>query len=272
MFQLSGNESVKFESLSKVLGELLTGSEISRLFEICNLTDTLGVSNTKYKRIYNAFSVEINKAKNDQKIVDFIENSCNPVRFNGDALKFNEAKEKINQVLLFMGCVIDDSGKISIASKAKSIDEVNERINKLKAELAKRNIHSVIMKYCSKEYLANDYFHACFEAIKGTFQRIKEVTHLKEDGNKLLDIVFSKDKPLISINNLKNESEIDEFQGLKYLLLYLHKSMRNFEAHETRLNNELELDKVLDVFVCISLTNKYFDKAQPTCFVSNLYF
>lgn len=217
-----------FESLSKVLGELLTGSEISRLFEICNLMDTLGVSNTRYKRIYNAFSAEINKTKNDQKIVDFIENSSNPIRFNGDALKFNEAKEKINQVLLFMGCVIDYSGKISIASKAKSIDEVKERI--------------------------------------------REVTHLKEDGNKLLDIVFSKDKPLFSINNLKNESEIDEFQGLKSLLLYLHESMRDFEVHETRFNNELELDKVLDVFVCISLTNKYLDKAQPTRFISKWLF
>ena len=124
------------------------------------------------------------------------------------------------------------------------------------------------MKFSSKEYLQNDYFHACFEAVKGLFKRLKELVNLNLDGNKLIDQVFSKERPLIIINMMSSVSEKDEFEGVKNLFLYLHKSVRNYEAHETRLNNEIELERALDLFVCISLAHKYLDKAQITCFVN----
>lgn len=267
IFKTNGDETIKFENLSKKLGDYLTGSKITRYFAVCGLTDTLGPSATKYKRIFNAFAHEINSTQNDLKIVKFIESVCDPSNFSS-ASYFNSVIDDFNTILLMMGCKINQSGKIISVETATTLDEALERTNKLKNELDKRNIHNGVMKYCSKEYLNEDYFHACFEAVKGLYDRIRSLTGLTDDGNTLLDKVFKKDKPLITINPHSTESEIDEFIGLKSLLLFLNKSVRNPSAHITRVNNEIEFDRALDIFVCVSLANKYLDNAQITCFAN----
>ena len=73
IFKTNGDETIKFENLSKKLGDYLTGSKITRYLAVCGLTDTLGPSATKYKRIFNAFAHEINSTQNDLKIVKFID-------------------------------------------------------------------------------------------------------------------------------------------------------------------------------------------------------
>lgn len=265
IFKINGDETIKFENLSKKLGDYLTGSKITRYLAVCGLTDTLGSNATKYKRIFNAFANEINSNKNDLKIVKFIEIVCDPSNYNSSS-DFNSVVNDLNTILLLMGCKINQSGKIISVETATTLDEALERTNKLKNELEKRNIHFGVMKYCSKEYLNEDYFHACFEAVKGVYDRIRSLTGLTDDGNDLLNKVFKNDKPLIIINSHSTESEINDFIGLKSLLLFLNKSVRNTSAHNTRLNNEIEFDRALDIFVCVSLANKYLDNAQVTCF------
>ncbi len=267
MFKLSGNQSVYFEKLSKVLAEQITGSTITRYFQIIGLSDDLGPNETKYRRIYNSFCECINVYKKYDKVIAFIELVYNPVNYVNDLNEYNNKLENLNNVLHFAGCEMSKNGKIISVEKATTIDEALQRSNKLKYELEGRRIHPCVMKYCAKEYLSENYFHACFEAVKGTFKRLADMVNLKEDGNTLLDKVFSKDKPLIVINEMKNQSQIDEFIGLKHLLLFLHKSIRNFSAHETRLGNDLILEKTLDIFTCLSTANKYLDTASPTPFV-----
>ena len=60
-------------------------------------------------------------------------------------------------------------------------------------------------------------------------------------------------------------AEKDEFEGFKHLLLFLEKSVRNVEAHDTRLGNDEGLDGYLNIFACISIAHQYLDRAQPTC-------
>ena len=55
---------------------------------------------------------------------------------------------------------------------------------------------------------------------------------------------------------------------MKNLLLFLHKSLRNIEAHELRYDKDIELDRALDIFVCISLVYKYLDNASVTCYIN----
>lgn len=268
MIIIDDNLNVKLQNLSKKLSDLISGSSITRLFQVNGMVCDLSTTETKYKRIFNAFAYELSVRKSDQKIIRFIENIFDLSHYGQDLSRFKNDRESVNSVLIYMGCLIDDSGKIISTKKPTNIDEAASRLNNLKNELEKRNIHFKVMKYCSVEYLANDYFHACFEAIKGLYKEIKELVNLDSDGENLIDRVFSKEKPLICINNYQTASERNEFFGFKNLLLFLHKSIRNFEAHETRLNNDLELEMVLDLFVCVSIAYKYLDRAQLTCFVN----
>ncbi len=267
MLNIKGDATIEIDTLSKKISKYISGKDITKYFTICNLEDNLGKGISKHNRLFNSFANELNKFHDDSKIIQFIETICKPIQFDSD-YKFNNLIGDINQTLIFMGCKIDEQGKIISTSSAASINEALERTNKLKLELDKRKIHPCVMKYCSKEYLANDYFHACFEAVKGLFDRIRQMTGRNEDGNDLLDRAFNKNEPLFTINAYSTITDKDEFLGFKFLLLFLHKSVRNFEAHNTRLNNETELEKALDIFVCISIANKYLDNAQPTCFTN----
>lgn len=267
MFKVDGNASIQFENLSKAIGNMVSGTQITRLFTVCGLHDIDGEGFTKYKRIYDSFAYELNNNKSDAKIINFLESIFDLTNFNNDSLRFNQERNELNSILIYLGCQINEQGKMVQTEAANTINEALTRLNVLQLELQKRNIHSSVMKYCSKEYLSNNYFHACFEAIKGLFSRLKDFVNLQEDGNKLLDLVFSKERPLITINSMSSITDKDEFEGLKNLLLFLHKSIRNYEAHKTRLNNEVDLDRTLDIFVCVSLAHRYLDRAQRTCFV-----
>ena len=257
----------QIEALSKKLGDLVSGSEITRFFEMVGLTDRLGEGMTKWKRIHNAFALSYNSNHSFEQIFQFIETVMDPVRFQ-DAVTFKNACNELNSTLLFMGREIGNDGKIKITEKAETIDDVNKRLEKLTSHIKARNIHPQVMKYCSREYLSEDYFHACFEAIKGLYDRIREMSHLNLDGNSLVDQAFSKDKPILIINNMTTVSEKNEFEGFKHLLLFLHKSVRNVEAHDIRLGNDEGLDWCLNIFTCISIAHQYLDRALPTCYLT----
>lgn len=169
----------------------------------------------KINRLFKCFENELVTSQSDNKIICFIEAVSNPSRFNNDITKFSEYKNSINSILLLMGCELKDDGKLYAAVKATTIDEVQKRINILENEVRKRNIHPQVLKYCKREYLDKDYFHAQFEASKGLFQRIRDLINQNVDGTKIINGVFSTDEPMLILPNLNliNRTDKDEFLG-----------------------------------------------------------
>lgn len=62
-------------------------------------------------------------------------------------------------------------GKLVEVTQAKTLDEVDKRVNSLQRQLYIRTIHSEVQKYCIKDYLQNDYYDAVFEAAKGLAEK-----------------------------------------------------------------------------------------------------
>ena len=222
---------------------------------------------SKSKRIYKCFINEVHRTNNDLKIVSFIERALDPSRF-ADSKRYDDVLNDINSVLLFMGCEINKSGKVKIVKKATTIDEVQERINALENEAKKRNVHLEVLKYCKREYLDKDYFHAQFEASKGLFQRIRDLTNQNVDGTKLINGVFSTDEPMLILPNLKltERTDKDEFLGYKHLFEYVVNAVRNPEGHTPRILASEELGECLDNFVIISRCHRFLDNCSTTCY------
>lgn len=255
----------QFEALSKSLAEMLTGSLITRFLDMVGLVDNSQGNETKWKRIHNAFALSFNTEHNLKRILSFVEAVADPVRYN-DCELYKEHVKNLNSTLLYMGYEIGLDGKIVISEKATTIDEVEERLSVLTEHVKSRKIHPYVLKYCSREYLVKDYFHATFEAVKGLYDRIRELSHVNADGNSLIEQVFSSKEPKLVINKMTTPSDINEFEGFKHLLLFLHKSVRNVEAHDPRLGNDQGLEWCLDIFTCLSIAERYLDGAQTTCF------
>ena len=144
MFDFSTLSEAELEQLARFLASNVTGTQITKYFNFAEIDDMTGEGFTKWTRIYNSF-VDVVRNGRDDKIVKFIELISNPVNFKCNSAEFNCYKDGINEILLYMGCELNDKGKIEKTKTYETIDEVAERVNKLQAELNRRSIHPKVM-------------------------------------------------------------------------------------------------------------------------------
>ncbi|NLA25846.1 MAG: TIGR02391 family protein [Firmicutes bacterium] len=197
-------------------------------------------------------------------IYHFIERALNPVNYTNESSrgKYNFMFEETNKALLFVGLEITREGRIIPAVQAKTLDEVDRRVNSLRKQLYNRAIHDEVKEYCIKDYLRKDYYDTVFEASKSLAERVRAITGLTADGGALFQTAFSKQNPHIFFNSLKTDSEISEFIGLKELLESIFHLVRNPAAHTPKINWKTDETKALDILTVISFAHKYLDECH----------
>lgn len=180
------------ERISKILGDTsngLTGSEISYFLQQCNIKDVTPEI-TKWKRLYSALASVQNFDKCSNKILRFIQIVLNPARFTDNQI-FETKRKAINECLSYVGYELQSNGRFRVVTTAKTISEAQQRANDLLVNLQMRNAHQEIFKYCTTELVDKNYFHAVFEACKGLFARIRQLSLINTDGIRLVEYVFN---------------------------------------------------------------------------------
>lgn len=167
---------------------------------------------------------------------------------------------KISKILSLVGYEAREDCKIYPCTQANNLSEAEQRANNLLSKLKQRNGHPTVLYFCRAELMDNNYFHAVFEANKGIFQRIRDLSGLTEDGNKLIEHVFSK-TPILIINNYLSQSEQDEHKGFCKLLKGICGMFRNPEAHETKVTWNITEQDALDILCMISYSHRRLDNA-----------
>lgn len=251
------------ESICRTIADTsegLTGSEIGKFLADCQISD-IDPTNTKWKRLYNAFTSwqSINQCSNH--ILRFIQQSLHPSRYIGKRELYLQRLHEINKRLSFIGLELAESGKFRHIDKAMSLTEAEQRANAYLYKLQSRNIHSMILLYCKPELLVDNYFHSVFEAIKSIADRVRSMTGLYADGNALIEVAFSYSTPLIRVNLLKNDTDRSEHIGLSNVIKGLFGLIRNPTAHEPKIKFTIDEDEALDIMTTISLVHKKLDKA-----------
>lgn len=276
MVQKKLNEQ-HIKALCDVFGDTscgLTKTELSHLLSECRieLTDdgksmdkfTYSIGLNKRTWLYNCFVFEINKSNSLDKIYMFVKKAINPVRYTNATkrVQYNFLLEEANKVLLLVGLSITKEGFLTEVTHAKSLDEIDRRVNNLRRQLYNRAIHAEVERYCIKDYLRKDYYDTVFEAAKGLAERVREITGLTTDGGKLFQTAFSKNNPYLFFNSLTTESEINEFIGLKELLESIFHLVRNPAAHTPKINWKVNETRALDILTLISFAHKYLDECN----------
>lgn len=239
----------------------LAGSEIGKILADSNIKD-IDSTNTKWKRLYNAFVNWQNENQCSNHILKFIQNALQPVRYLGKEEIFQDRRNEINKRLSFIGFELTESGKYLEVDKTNTITESEQRANKLKYKLELRQTHQYIYKYCKAELLVENYFHVVFEATKSIAVRLRELTGLTTDGNALAETVFSTDNPLLTINQLSNQSERSEHIGLSNLIKGVFGLVRNPTAHEPKIKFIIDEEMALDYLSTVSFIHKKLDNAK----------
>ncbi len=223
---------------------------------------TLGLNKRDW--LYNCFAMEINKSHSLVRIYSFLEKALNPVAFTDEKSrdKYNYLLEGTNKALLLAGLEITKEGKLIEVVQAKTLDEVDRRVNSLQRQLYNRAIHNEVQKYCIKDYLQKDYYDTVFEAAKGLAERVRQITGLTTDGGTLFQTAFSKNDPYLFFNSMQTDSERSEFTGLKELLEAIFHLVRNPAAHTPKINWKVDEGKALDILTLISFAHKYLDECH----------
>ena len=252
----------QIEGLAKVLGECGSGSDISRVLEDRGLADRSGQS-TKWRRLYWVFLDVQRRDKCANRILDFIRSFLAPARFVGRQDEFDGHRAELNSILAFSGFEYGSDGQFRRRDPVQTIDEAEQRANVIRAKFRGRRLHPEVLKYCQAEMMVENYFHAVFEAAKGLAQRIRNMSGIGYDGARLVETVFSIDRPLLAMNTLQTETERSEHKGFALLLRGCFGAVRNPLAHEPRILWEGE-DDAADYLSLISLLHRKLDDCVPT--------
>lgn len=270
-------DSQQLKAVCDVLAETTSGytkTELTRLLQQSGIevlsdgranngyTYQLGLNKRDW--LYNCLASEINKSSSLNRIYIFLEKALNPVAFTSEQAreKYNFLLEGTNKVLLLAGLEMTTTGKLIETVQAKTLDEVDRRVNSLQRQLYNRAIHEEVKKYCIKDYLRQDYYDAVFEAAKGLAERVRKITGLTTDGGTLFQTAFSKNDPYLFFNKMQTDSEKSEFTGLKELLEAIFHLVRNPAAHTPKVNWKTDETRALDVLTLISFAHKYLDECH----------
>lgn len=254
-------QASSIEGISRILGDThegLSGTVISQYLVELSIED-VDPLNTKWRKLYHALINNQNRVQCSNEILNFIKHAMTPSRYVNEEAKFEYRRNELNKVLAFEGYVITEKGGISKVQNVTTISEARARANNLKSKLELRNAHPIIFNYCKEELLAENYFHSVLEAAKSVFDRIREISEVREDGGKLVDSVFGGDSPILIINNFVSESEKSEHKGFSNLLKGLYGMFRNPTAHEVKIKWEINEEDALDIMSLISYCHKRID-------------
>ncbi|MBS1514933.1 MAG: TIGR02391 family protein [Bacteroidetes bacterium] len=256
--------SEELENICKILADTnlgFTGSELSYMLKEVSIAD-IDPNNTKWRRLFNAFVEWQNKNNSGYKVLSFIAKALSPKRFVNNMELYRAYEEKINPILAFYGLEIKDDGKFYKVEKAKTLTEVEMRVNKLRKHLEQRNVDPFILKYCNAEIIKDNYFHGVLEATKGVASLIRQRAILVSDGAELVDEAFGGSNPILKINKFVTDTEKSEQRGFVNLAKGMFGTFRNPTAHAPKIEWNLSEQDALDLFslasyICRRIQNAY---------------
>lgn len=254
------------EAIAISLAETTTGRGISDYFTNSPIRGYCCESSTKWKRLKAYFICAQNQLGNDSRVKEAIVHFMNPALFLRRRDEYNICRRNLNEALSMVGLELTEKGVLREVTKAETLDEAQQKAQSLLRKVRERNMHHNIEYYCKSDLLREDYYDVVFEATKGIFDRIRELSFCRQlDGEKLIQSVFNISTPFLVFNGLVTESEQSEHKGFANLLRGVYGTFRNPTAHEIKLKWRSNEVQVLEILATVSLIHRFLDQARPTC-------
>ncbi len=262
---------MKIQSFTEIqlrkVADLLEGEvshkELSSVFRDCGLIEgrTAENGNPKWQRIVVTLGDRQRQDGCGNNAGAFIQAVMNPVRFVAQQGRFNDVRQRLNEILAFVGLGLGEDGKLRPAEQARTLSEAAERAGRLRRALNERRVHADVLKFCREELLQDNYLHAVFEATKSIADKIRERTGLVTDGVDLVEKTFSVGSPILAINTLQSETEESEQKGFANLLKGVFGTFRNVTAHAPKIRWPIEEQDALDLLTIVSYLHRRLDRA-----------
>lgn len=248
-------------SVAKAIGELYSGSELSRILAAAKLRDADGEGVTKWKRLYNTIARHQNQHGNGGATVALIHAALAPGRTLDRIPKARLVRDELNQALSLVGLAVGEDGKVRRATRAKTDTEAHARATRLRAHLEDRGVHHAVLDGLRDEWLRDDYYDAVFESIKLFGHRLRSLADLDLDGQRLVDAALLGTSPHLLLNDYNTVTQRNEQRGVAALAQGLFSAVRNPQAHEPQSAWSMTEQDALDILATLSLIHRRLDAA-----------
>lgn len=145
------------------------------------------------------------------------------------------------------------------------ISRLEERLENSPADAAKSafrglTIHPRIKGVSAELFQNGHYAEAVFGASKALVNMVKEKSGIYDiEGASLMQNVFSPNKPILVFNEMKDQTDRDEQQGMMFLYTGAISAIRNPRGHE---NMEDDPNRALEYLVFISMLASRVEEAR----------
>lgn len=244
----------------------LTGSKIGVLLAELRIPD-VNLSASKRDRLYAALARRQDNDGHSKRVVTFVSRVMDPARYVDTPHEFTMRQDRLNRVLTFAGLRINDKGQIATGAASTTLSEAARHATTVLSELDRRRTHPGVLAYCTLELLQQNNFHACLEATKSVFVRLRELTGATGDGAGLATTTLSLGRsgnPMLAINTLSSETEKTEQTGFVNLLTGLAGLYRNPVAHDPRAQRTVTDAELLELLTTLSMIHRRLDGATRT--------
>ena len=205
-------DEANLQALCDIIGDTgagLTGGEIGRCLEACGIPDPFP-GGTKRHRLFAALKGRQDADRCSNVVLAFVKHVMNPVRYVGRGNEFESRRQGVNIVLAFNGLELRSDGSMARRKTAQTLSQAEAAASALRRALVERQVHGDVLRFCRAELVADNYFHAVFEATKSVAEKLREKTGLAGDGALLVDEALGLGKarlPRLAFNSLRTESE-----------------------------------------------------------------
>lgn len=235
----------------------LTNTEIDEVFSSFGTPPP--PPGTKRYRVSETLLEHQNRTQAGNSFVRFLAEALNLARYTNNRQRFFRLRDAANEPLSLAGLRINDEGKVSRSSVATTLDEVALLAGRLRSALILRDAHPEVMRFCEREVIEQNPFHAMQEAVKGVAERLRSHTGLGSDGADLYQACFAGAPARIQLNAQHTASEQSAQKGFMNLLTGLHGHFRNPTAHTSRLTWTVAECDFLDLCSTLSYVHRTLD-------------
>ncbi|MBX3030270.1 MAG: TIGR02391 family protein [Chloroflexi bacterium] len=254
----------EIEAIAKVVGAGFSGWKLTHFFAAVGIDESS--KDTKWVRVHDVLVALQERTRSANGIVRFLEVTIAPANFMDDVAAGESYVATLNGPLALVGWKAGTDGRMFQVPKATTPAEARRRADRLRAELEHRQVHSEVLRFCTEELVAKDYFHAVFEATKSVADRLRQITRLTEDGVMLANTAFNLggEGPYLHVNDLRDETDRNEHEGLASVIRGLFKVFRNNPAHVPRIHATVTEQDAYDLLTMLSWVHRRLDVATPT--------
>ena len=266
-FRLSATAIPAFDdatvsAVAKAIGDLYSGSELTRVIAAAKLQDVDGEGATKWKRLHDAVANHQNQFQNGKATVALIAAAMAPTRTLDRIAHATVTRDALNQVLSLSALAVGADGKVHRAAKTKTDSEAHARATRLRTQLQARGVHPTVLDGIRDEWLRSDYYEAVFESIKLLGHRLRSMSALDLDGHQLIDTALLGAAPRILLNAYTTVTEKNEQRGVASLTQGLFSAVRNPQAHEPKSVWTMTEMDALDILGTLSMVHRRLDGAS----------